>query len=53
VTNDKVKNNYNLRNVGENKTGYRAKNIKFVSTDDNFKKSLYLFILMFYTLLKM
>jgi len=24
-------------NLGGNKTGYRAENMKFVSTDDNFK----------------
>jgi len=34
-------------------TGYRADNIKFVSTDENFKKSPRLFTLIFYTLLKM
>jgi len=39
--------------LGENKVGNRAENIKYVSTDENLKKSPHLFILQFYTLLKM
>jgi len=34
-------------------TGYRAENIKFVSTDENLKKSPHLFTLLCYTLLIM
>ena len=41
----------NLQNKGENKTGYHAENIKFVSTNKNFKKSPHKFTLLFYTLL--
>ena len=44
---------FNLQNVGENKTGYRAENKKFVLTDENFKKSPHLLTLLFYTLLIM
>jgi len=33
---------FNLLNLEENKTGYRAENIKFVFTDENFKKSPHL-----------
>jgi len=44
---------FNLQSFGENKTGYRAQNIKFVSTDENFKKSSRLFTLLFYALLVM
>jgi len=44
---------YNLQSLGENKSGYRAENIKFVSTDANRKKRPCLFILHFSTLLKM
>jgi len=33
---------FNLLNLEENKTGYRAENIKFVFTNENFKKSLHL-----------
>jgi len=32
----------NLQSLGENKTGYHPENIKFVSTDENFKKSPHL-----------
>jgi len=38
---------FNLQRLGENKTGYRAENIKFVSTDENFKRSPHLFTLLF------
>jgi len=38
---------FNQQNLGENKTGYHAENIKFVSTDENFKKSPHLFTLLF------
>jgi len=51
--NHKVQYNFNLQNLGENKTGYCVENIKFVSTDDNFKKSPHAFTLLYYTLLKM
>jgi len=30
---------FTMQSFGENNTGYRAENIKFVSTDENFKKS--------------
>jgi len=44
---------FNLQSLGENKTGYRTENIKFVSTDENLKKSPHLYTLRFYTILKM
>jgi len=36
---------FNLQSLGENKTGYPAENIKFVSTDENLKKSPHFFTL--------
>jgi len=36
-----------MQSLRENKTGYRAENIKFVSTDENLKKSIHLFTLHF------
>jgi len=50
--NHEVRHNFNLQNVRENKASYGAENIKFVSKDQNVKKSPHLFILIFYTLLK-
>jgi len=47
------KTQFNLQSLGENKTGYRAENIKFLSTDENLKKSPRLFTFHLYTLLKM
>ena len=44
---------FNPQSLGENKTGYRAENIKFISTDQNLKKNPHLFTLHIYTLLKM
>ena len=44
---------FNLQSLGENKTGYCAENIEFVSTGKNLKKIPHLFTLHFYTLLKM
>ena len=44
---------FNLQGLGENKTGYRAENAKFVCSDENLKKSPHLFTLIFYTLLIM
>jgi len=44
---------FNLQNLGENKTGYCAENLKFVSTNENFKKNPHLFTFLFYTLLIM
>jgi len=41
----------NLQGLGENKTGYRGENTKFVSINENFK-SPHLFALLFYALLK-
>jgi len=38
---------FNLQSVGENTTGYCAKYIKFVSTDENLKKRLRLFLYCF------
>jgi len=38
---------FNLQSLGEHNTGYRAENIKFVSTDENFKRSPHLFMLIF------
>jgi len=38
---------FNLQNLGEKKTGYRAENIKIVSKDKNFKKSPDMFTLLF------
>ena len=42
----------NLESFGEYKIDYRAENIKFVSTNENFKKSPHLSTLLIYTLLK-
>jgi len=36
-----------MQSLGENKTGCRAENIRFFSTDDTFKKSPHLFTLIF------
>jgi len=44
---------FNLQSLGEYKTGYRAENIKFLSTDENLKKSPHLLTMHFYTILKM
>jgi len=38
---------FNLQSLGVNKTVYRAENIEFLSTDENFKKSPHLFALTF------
>ena len=38
---------FNLQSLGANKTGYFAENIKFVSTEENFKKSPHLYTLLF------
>jgi len=32
-----------MQSLGENNTGYRAEKIKFVSTDENFKKCPHFF----------
>jgi len=45
MMNSKVQ--FNLQSLGEHNTGYRAENIKFVSTDENFKRSPHLFMLIF------
>jgi len=37
------KTQFNLQSLGENKTGYSVENIRFVSTDENLKKSPHLF----------
>jgi len=49
----KSKAQFNLQSLGENTADYRAEYIKFVSTDENLKKSRQLFTLHFYSLLKM
>jgi len=37
-----------MQSLGENKTGYRAEYIKFVSTEENLKKSPRLFTVVLY-----
>jgi len=39
---------FNLQDLGDNKTGYCVENIKFISTDKNLKKQLHLFTMHFY-----
>jgi len=47
MMNRKSKGKYNFQSFGENKTGYRAENIKGVSRDENHKKSPHLLALYF------